>query len=165
MRKEFFLRFGWTERGWVLICLWLILPSFWHWYKVTSLHSSAYLPDDPTILVYAYKSKDFVKQFRTLVAVIFQALTLLERKFFSKSLTRYRPLFLCTVSMLWVLKILSRIPGVVYVTDNSTRVRIGYRIYSLWRFITTQITITNYLTQQLTPLNTATLLNTGFRLL
>jgi hypothetical protein len=30
--------------------------------------------------------------------------------------------------------ILSRIPGVGSVTNNSTRVRIGYRIYSLWRF-------------------------------
>jgi hypothetical protein len=28
------------------------------------------------------------------------------------------------------------------VTNNTTRVGIGYRIYSLWRFITTQITIT-----------------------
>jgi hypothetical protein len=27
------------------------------------------------------------------------------------------------------------------VTNNTTRVRIGYRIYSLWRFITTQVTI------------------------
>jgi hypothetical protein len=33
--------------------------------------------------------------------------------------------------------ILSRIPGMCgSVTNNSTRVRIGYRIYSLWRFIT-----------------------------
>jgi hypothetical protein len=60
------------------------------------------------------------------------------------------------------------------VTNNSTWIRIGYRIYSLWRFITTQITITSQLTQQLTTkytlndltgLITATLLNTGFRLL
>jgi hypothetical protein len=29
------------------------------------------------------------------------------------------------------------------VTNNNTWVRIGYRIYSLWRFITTQITIIN----------------------
>jgi hypothetical protein len=28
------------------------------------------------------------------------------------------------------------------VTNNTTRIRIGYRIYSLWRFITAHITIT-----------------------
>jgi hypothetical protein len=39
---------------------------------------------------------------------------------------------------------MSRIPGLCgSVTNNSTWVRIGYRIYSLWRFITsTQVTIT-----------------------
>jgi hypothetical protein len=31
--------------------------------------------------------------------------------------------------------ILSRIPGVGSVTNNTTRVRIGYRIYSLWRLL------------------------------
>jgi hypothetical protein len=62
------------------------------------------------------------------------------------------------------------------VTNNSTtRVRIGYRIYSLWRFITThrfQLLATDTITHNyyctlndLTRLITATLLNTGFRLL
>jgi hypothetical protein len=42
-----------------------------------------------------------------------------------------------------MLYILSRVPRMGgSVTNNTTRVRIGYRIYSLWRFITTQITIT-----------------------
>jgi hypothetical protein len=30
------------------------------------------------------------------------------------------------------------------VTNNNTWIRIGYRIYSLWRFITAQITITSF---------------------
>jgi hypothetical protein len=61
------------------------------------------------------------------------------------------------------------------VTNNTTRVRIGYRICSLWRFTAAHITITDLLlTQQLTtkyrlsdltPLTTETLLNTGLRLL
>jgi hypothetical protein len=39
-------------------------------------------------------------------------------------------------------KILSRIPGMCgSVTSNNTWVRIGYRIYSLWRCITTQVKI------------------------
>jgi hypothetical protein len=58
------------------------------------------------------------------------------------------------------------------VTNNTTtRVRIGDRIYSLWRFITAtgysylpQLT-TKYTLDDLTGLITATLLNTGFRLL
>jgi hypothetical protein len=42
-----------------------------------------------------------------------------------------------------LLLLLSRIPGVVSVTNNSTRVRIGYRIYALWRFTpSTQVTVT-----------------------
>jgi hypothetical protein len=70
--------------------------------------------------------------------------------------------------------ILSRIPGLCgSVTNNSTWIRIGYRIYSLWTFITTQITITDYwhsnsqlnTDSDLAPLITVTLLNTGFRLL
>jgi hypothetical protein len=32
----------------------------------------------------------------------------------------------------------------VGVTDNSMRVRIGYRIYSLWRFTATNSCYTNY---------------------
>jgi hypothetical protein len=40
------------------------------------------------------------------------------------------------------LYILSRIPGMVGVTNNSTRVRTGYRIYSLWRFTAAHIKIT-----------------------
>jgi hypothetical protein len=42
--------------------------------------------------------------------------------------------------------LLSHIPSVcsvvVCVTNNTTRVRIGYRIYSLWRFTAAHITIT-----------------------
>jgi hypothetical protein len=30
------------------------------------------------------------------------------------------------------------------VTNNTTKVRIGYRIYSLWRFTAAHITITSY---------------------
>jgi hypothetical protein len=30
------------------------------------------------------------------------------------------------------------------VTNNNTWIRIGYRIYSLWRFIAAQITITSF---------------------
>jgi hypothetical protein len=41
--------------------------------------------------------------------------------------------------------ILSRIPRLCgSVTNNSTWIRIGYRIYSLWRLTATHITITDY---------------------
>jgi hypothetical protein len=56
---------------------------------------------------------------------------------------KYRPPQLGTRTA--SLYILSRIPRLCgSVTNNSTWIRIGYRIYSLWRFITTQITITSY---------------------
>jgi hypothetical protein len=60
------------------------------------------------------------------------------------------------------------------VTSNNTWVRIGYRIYSLWRFIAaanynywllTQQLTTKYTLNDLTQRITATLVNTGFRLL
>jgi hypothetical protein len=45
-----------------------------------------------------------------------------------------------THTLIYILSHVPRLCGSV--TNNSTtRVRIGYRIYSLWRFITTQITI------------------------
>jgi hypothetical protein len=34
--------------------------------------------------------------------------------------------------------------GVVCMTNNSTWIRIGYRIYSQWRFIPAHITITSF---------------------
>jgi hypothetical protein len=40
--------------------------------------------------------------------------------------------------------ILSHIPRMCGVTNNTTRVRIGYRIYSLWRFTAAHVTITDY---------------------
>jgi hypothetical protein len=43
-----------------------------------------------------------------------------------------------------LLIVLSRIPGMCgSVTNNSTWIRIGYWIYSLWRFIAAHITITD----------------------
>jgi hypothetical protein len=57
------------------------------------------------------------------------------------------------------IKILSRTSRLCgSVTNNSTWIRIGYRIYSLWRFTTAHITITSYWHNN-TQLNTRSMIS------